>query len=70
MNKYCKYRRVLNFTGSRKDRIVTSSLPRRALNLIFEWLDLHRDELIENWERGERKGSIFHKDRRGQAFDF
>jgi len=48
MNKYCKYRQVLNFTASRKDGIVTGSLPRRALNLIFEWLDLHRDELMEN----------------------
>ena len=38
-----------------KDGIVTGSLPRRALNLVFEWLDLHRDELMENWERGERK---------------
>lgn len=58
MNKYCKYRQVLNFTASRKDGIVTGSLPRRALNLVFEWLDLHRDELMENWERGERKESF------------
>ena len=41
-----------------KDGIVTGSLPRRALNLVFEWLDLHRDELMENWERGERKESF------------
>ena len=34
-----------------KDGIVTGSLPRRALRLVFEWLDLHRDELMENWER-------------------
>ena len=38
--------------------IVTGSLPRRALNLVFEWLDLHRDELMENWKRGERKESF------------
>lgn len=41
-----------------KDGIVTGSLPRRALNLVFEWLDLHRDELMENWKRGERKESF------------
>jgi hypothetical protein len=29
----------------------TCSLPRRALRLVYEWLDLHRDELMENWER-------------------
>ena len=41
-----------------KDGIVTGSLPRRALNLVFEWLDLHRDELMENWRRGEKKESF------------
>ncbi|MGM9762532.1 MAG: DUF4160 domain-containing protein [Candidatus Cryptobacteroides sp.] len=35
------------------DGIVTGTLPRRALNLVFEWLDLHREELLENWRRGE-----------------
>jgi hypothetical protein len=24
---------------------------KRALRLVYEWLDLHRDELMENWER-------------------
>ena len=34
-----------------KDRIITGSLPRRALNLVYEWLDIHKDELLENWNR-------------------
>ena len=33
------------------DGIVTGSLPRRALNLVFDWLDLHREELLDNWKR-------------------
>lgn len=32
------------------DGIITGSLPRRALNLVYEWLDLHKDELLANWE--------------------
>ena len=32
-----------------QDGIVTGSLPRRALKLVYEWLDLHQDELMENW---------------------
>lgn len=28
-------------------------MPRRALHLVFEWPDLHKDELMENWERME-----------------
>ena len=36
-----------------EDGIVTGSLPRRALNLVYDWLDLHKDELMENWRRLE-----------------
>ena len=31
-----------------EDGIVTGSLPRRALKLVYEWLDLHHEELMEN----------------------
>ena len=34
-----------------KDGIITGSLPRRAVNLVYEWLDIHKDELLENWNR-------------------
>ena len=34
-----------------KDGIITGSLPRRAVNLVYEWLDLHKEELIDNWNR-------------------
>lgn len=33
------------------DGVITGSLPRRALHLVYEWLDLHKDELLENWTR-------------------
>jgi hypothetical protein len=31
--------------------LVTGSMSKRALQLIFEWAELHRDELMENWNR-------------------
>ena len=31
--------------------IVQGQLSRKELNRVFEWLDLHHDELIENWNR-------------------
>ena len=34
-----------------KDGTITGSLPRLALNLVYEWLDIHKDELLENWNR-------------------
>ena len=31
-------------------QIVSGKFPRRALNLVLEWLDLHKDELLEDWK--------------------
>ena len=33
--------------------IIKGELPRRALRLVFEWLDLHKDELLDNWEKAK-----------------
>ena len=33
-----------------RDGVVTGRFPRRALRLVLEWFDLHRDELLEDWE--------------------
>ena len=38
-------------TISIENGIVTGCMPRRALNLVFDWLDLHRGELMDNWKR-------------------
>ena len=31
--------------------MIAGALPHRALRLVREWLEQHRDELHENWER-------------------
>ena len=36
-----------------KDGVVKGEMPGRALKMILEWLDLHRDELLSNWEKGQ-----------------
>lgn len=36
-----------------KDGVVKGEMPGRALRMILEWLDLHRDELMENWEKAQ-----------------
>ena len=33
-----------------KDGIVEGKMPRRALRRVFEWLDIHKDELLNNWK--------------------
>lgn len=37
------------------DRAVTGKMPRRALNLIWTWLDKHQAELLENWDRARQR---------------
>jgi hypothetical protein len=39
---------------------ITGTMPRRALKLVYEWLDLHKEELIDNWNRLQR-GETFNK---------
>lgn len=34
--------------------IIHGFLPRRALRLVQEWTDLHREELIADWLKAER----------------
>lgn len=31
--------------------IVTGKMSRRALQMLFAWLEMHEDDLMENWER-------------------
>jgi hypothetical protein len=31
--------------------IVEGQMPRKVLNRVYEWLDIHHDELVENWNR-------------------
>jgi hypothetical protein len=38
-----------------RDGVVTGRFPRRALVLVLEWLELHRDELMANWERARAR---------------
>jgi hypothetical protein len=37
------------------DGSVRGEMPRRALALILEWLNLHRRELNLNWDRAEAR---------------
>ena len=42
---------VLIATGE----VLHGSLPRRALKLVQEWAELHRDDLIHDWELARRE---------------
>lgn len=36
-------------------QMLNGDLPRRALGLVREWVEIHRDELLLDWERAERQ---------------
>ncbi len=35
--------------------VVHGRFPKRALRLVLEWLDLHKDDLLENWHRARER---------------
>lgn len=47
--KYQGYEATVDIvTGTMKGH-----LPRRALNMVYEWLDQHKEELLANWKKME-----------------
>jgi len=38
---------------------VTGSISSRAIKMIQEWRQLHKDELLRNWELAEQKKALF-----------
>ncbi len=39
-------------------RVYRGNLPRRVHNMVIEWADLHRAELMENWVRARQGQSL------------
>lgn len=53
--KYQEFEAVIDIEHG----VVHGDMPRRALNLVFDWLDLHKSELLENWKRIEERKPLF-----------
>ena len=39
-------------------RLLEGSLPPRVMSLVLEWAFLHREALMENWTRAERREDL------------
>jgi hypothetical protein len=37
-----------------RDGVVTGEMPQRALKLVFDWLDIHKQELLLDWEKAQK----------------
>jgi len=49
---YGEYMSAINIATG---KVLEGDLPNKALNLVIEWLDLHRDELMKMWDTQEFK---------------
>jgi hypothetical protein len=39
-------------------RLIEGDLPQRVVSFVLEWAFQHREELMENWNRAERKEDL------------
>lgn len=51
---YGDYKVIVNI----KDGIVKGEMPGRALHMVLEWLEDHRKELMDNWEKAQKGESL------------
>lgn len=47
---YNEYKAIISI----KDGVVRGEMPGRALKMILEWLDQHKEELMDNWEKAQK----------------
>ena len=47
---YNEYKAIISI----KDGVVRGEMPGRALKMILEWLDKHKEELMDNWEKAQK----------------
>ena len=52
--KYQGYEAIIEIN----DGVVNGKFPRRALKMVYEWLDIHKPELLENWKRIENRDEL------------
>lgn len=41
-----------------KTGVVEGKMSKRALRMLFEWLDLHENELLEDWELAQARKAL------------
>ena len=52
--RYNEFRAIIEIeTGN-----VIGEMPNRALKIVFEWLDIHKKELMDNWNKLQKGKSV------------
>lgn len=50
--KYQDFEAVIDI---KQNRIINGQLPPRVLSLVVEWCEIHKRELLENWQKAENR---------------
>jgi len=53
---YQEHKAILDI---RKGELIAGNLPRKQLRLVLAWMEIHRDELLANWELAQRGETPF-----------
>lgn len=54
--RYGEYEIIVEIEGGAR----TGTMPGRAVSMIQQWRELHKDELMENWRLAEQKKPLRH----------
>lgn len=52
--RYNEFRAIIEI----EDKNVVGEMPNRALKIVFEWLDIHKKELMDNWDKLQKGKSV------------
>lgn len=52
--RYNEFRAIIEI----EDKNVIGEIPNRALKIVFEWLDIHKKELMDNWDKLQKGKSV------------
>ena len=58
---HAKYGDYIGIIDIKTADIIEGELPRRALRLVQDWAELHKDELMKNWESAQSNNPVFQK---------
>ena len=53
--EYAEYKAKININDG---ELIEGSLPRKALRLVQAWAEIHRDELMLNYEQSLKEGGV------------
>ncbi len=58
---HAKYGEYVGLINIRTGEVIKGYLPGRALRLVRDWVQLHKNELMENWKESQKDNPNFQK---------